>query len=61
VWQLTRRSRRSAIGGRATARAIDGHAVANPVIKDKNSRRSIAFRFSYNHLNTLSPASPEIP
>src|SRR6202035_5127144 len=43
VWRLTRRSRRSAIGGRATARAIDGHAAANPVIKDRNSRRSMAF------------------
>src|ERR1700732_1767661 len=42
VWQLTRRRRRSAIGGRATARAIDGHAAANPVIKDRNSRRSMA-------------------
>src|SRR3984893_13550850 len=43
VWQLTRRSRRSAIGGRASGRAIDGHAAANPVIKDRNSRRSMAF------------------
>jgi hypothetical protein len=43
VWQLTRRSRRSASGGRATARALSGQAAATPVIKDRNSRRSIAF------------------
>src|SRR4029077_10602495 len=32
----------SASGGRATARAFNGQAAAKPVIRDRNSRRSIA-------------------
>src|SRR5215831_3045225 len=40
VWAFTRRIRRKAMGGRATAYAIDGQA-AHPAIKDKNRRRSI--------------------
>src|ERR1700746_1036522 len=38
---LTSRSRRSAMGGRETACAIDGHA-AQPATNDRNKRRSIA-------------------
>ena len=41
VCALTSRSRRSAMGGRETEYAIDGHA-AHPATNDRNKRRSIA-------------------